>query len=161
MEDLLRSLNNLTPVIAIVSLATFMTLERLLPYFEHGPGRGRQRWQDIAPDYIFRPRRDHRRCQHEYRSVLAPVQRARSLQRVELRGHGCCDTDDHQERCDWDGRREPRKPGRCSGASTLALLGDFLSAFCLGGGDDLRLEVLRHLFVIRVLHVIGAASARC
>ena len=48
MEDLLRSLNNLTPVIAIGSLATFMTLERWLPYFEHGPGRGRQRWHNLG-----------------------------------------------------------------------------------------------------------------
>jgi hypothetical protein len=48
MEDLLNSLNNLTPVILIGSLALFMTLERWLPYFEHGVGRGRQRWHHLG-----------------------------------------------------------------------------------------------------------------
>jgi sterol desaturase/sphingolipid hydroxylase (fatty acid hydroxylase superfamily) len=48
MEGLLRSLNDLTPVIAIGSLAIFMTLERWLPYFEHGAGRGRQRWHNLG-----------------------------------------------------------------------------------------------------------------
>ena len=48
MEDLLQLANNLTPVIAIGSLAIFMTLERWLPYFEHGPGRGRQRWHNLG-----------------------------------------------------------------------------------------------------------------
>ena len=48
MEDLLNSLNNLTPVIAIGSLTIFMTLERWLPYFEHGAGRGRQRWHNVG-----------------------------------------------------------------------------------------------------------------
>lgn len=48
MEDLFQSLNDLTPVIAIGSLATFMTLERWLPYFEHGAGRGPQRWHNLG-----------------------------------------------------------------------------------------------------------------
>jgi sterol desaturase/sphingolipid hydroxylase (fatty acid hydroxylase superfamily) len=48
MEQLLDSLNNLTPVIAVGSLAIFMTLERWLPYFEHGIGRGRQRWHNLG-----------------------------------------------------------------------------------------------------------------
>ena len=46
MEDLLQWLNSLTPAIAIVSMTAFMTLERWLPYFEHGTGRGRQRWHN-------------------------------------------------------------------------------------------------------------------
>jgi sterol desaturase/sphingolipid hydroxylase (fatty acid hydroxylase superfamily) len=48
MEDVLRSLNDLTPVIAVGSLTLFMTLERWLPYFEHGTGRGRQRWHNVG-----------------------------------------------------------------------------------------------------------------
>jgi sterol desaturase/sphingolipid hydroxylase (fatty acid hydroxylase superfamily) len=48
MEDLLRSLNDLTPVIAIGSLAIFMTIERWLPYFEHAADRGRQRWHNLG-----------------------------------------------------------------------------------------------------------------
>ena len=45
MTDLL---NTLTPVVAIGGLALFMTLERWLPYFEHGSGRGRQRWHNLG-----------------------------------------------------------------------------------------------------------------
>ena len=45
MTDLL---NTLTPVIAIGGLALVMTLERWQPYFEHGPGRGRQRWHNLG-----------------------------------------------------------------------------------------------------------------
>src|SRR5262245_57570415 len=48
MQGLLNSLNNLTPVVAVASMAIFMTLERLLPYFEHGAGRGRQRWHNLG-----------------------------------------------------------------------------------------------------------------
>lgn len=48
MEPLLELLNNLTPVLIIVSLALFMTLEKYLPYFEHSMGRGKQRWHNIG-----------------------------------------------------------------------------------------------------------------
>lgn len=48
MDDFLNSLNDLTPVIAVGSLAIFTTLERWLPYFEHGAGRGRQRWHNFG-----------------------------------------------------------------------------------------------------------------
>jgi branched-subunit amino acid transport protein AzlD len=48
MEGLLNALNNLTPVIAVGSMAVFMTLERWLPYFELGAGRGRQRWDNLG-----------------------------------------------------------------------------------------------------------------
>jgi sterol desaturase/sphingolipid hydroxylase (fatty acid hydroxylase superfamily) len=48
MEDLLNRLNNLTPVIAVGSMTIFMTLERWLPYFEQGAGRGRQRWHNLG-----------------------------------------------------------------------------------------------------------------
>jgi hypothetical protein len=48
MEDLLNGLNNLTPVIAVGSIAIFMTLERWLPYFEHGAGRGPQRLHNLG-----------------------------------------------------------------------------------------------------------------
>jgi sterol desaturase/sphingolipid hydroxylase (fatty acid hydroxylase superfamily) len=48
MENLLNWLNNLTPVIAVGSMTLFMTLERWLPYFEHGAGRGRQRWHNLG-----------------------------------------------------------------------------------------------------------------
>jgi sterol desaturase/sphingolipid hydroxylase (fatty acid hydroxylase superfamily) len=48
MSDVLQRLNDLTPVIAIGSLTLFMTIERWLPYFDHGPGRGRQRWHNIG-----------------------------------------------------------------------------------------------------------------
>ncbi len=48
MQQLLDTLNNLTPVLIIVSLAVFMTIEKYLPYFEHGMGRGKQRWYNIG-----------------------------------------------------------------------------------------------------------------
>jgi len=48
MQHVLDTLNNLMPLLMIGSLALFMTLEKYLPYFEHGPGRGRQRWRNIG-----------------------------------------------------------------------------------------------------------------
>ena len=48
MKDALDTLNNLIPVIAVLSMATFMTLERWMPYFEHGVSRGRQRWRNLG-----------------------------------------------------------------------------------------------------------------
>lgn len=48
MQNLLETLNNLTPLLIIGSLAIFMTVEKYLPYFEHGMGRGRQRWHNIG-----------------------------------------------------------------------------------------------------------------
>jgi sterol desaturase/sphingolipid hydroxylase (fatty acid hydroxylase superfamily) len=48
MDDLLSLLNNLMPVIAVLGLALFMTLERWLPYFEHSADRPRQRWHNLG-----------------------------------------------------------------------------------------------------------------
>src|ERR1044071_320403 len=48
MDDAVQTLNNLIPVLAIGGLALFMTLERWLPYFEHGADRGRQRWHNLG-----------------------------------------------------------------------------------------------------------------
>ena len=48
MQDLLSTLNNLTPVLMIVGLTTFMTLETWRPYFKHRPGRGRQRLRNLG-----------------------------------------------------------------------------------------------------------------
>jgi sterol desaturase/sphingolipid hydroxylase (fatty acid hydroxylase superfamily) len=48
MDDLLQRLNDLTPVIAVVGLALFMTVERSLPYFEYGIERPRQRWHNLG-----------------------------------------------------------------------------------------------------------------
>ncbi len=48
MDNLISTLNDLTPVIIIVFLAVFMTLERFLPYFEHSSGRGKQRWRNLG-----------------------------------------------------------------------------------------------------------------
>ena len=64
MEGLLKSLNDLTPVIAIGSLTIFMTLERWLPYFEHGAGRGRQRWHNLGMVYARLPDQRHARQRH-------------------------------------------------------------------------------------------------
>src|SRR5262245_52169637 len=44
----LDTLNNLIPVIAILGIATFMTLERWMPYFEHGVSRGTQRRRNLG-----------------------------------------------------------------------------------------------------------------
>lgn len=48
MSDLISTLNDLTPVLIIVFMAVFMTLERYLPYFEHGAGRRKQRWHNLG-----------------------------------------------------------------------------------------------------------------
>lgn len=48
MDNLVKTLNDLTPVIIIVFLAIFMTLERYLPYFEHGAWRRKQRWHNLG-----------------------------------------------------------------------------------------------------------------
>ena len=46
MDNLISTLNDLTPLIIILALAFFMTLETYLPYFEHGAGRKKQRWRN-------------------------------------------------------------------------------------------------------------------
>ena len=48
MDTLISTLNDLTPVIIIFFLAVFMTLERFLPYFEHGAWRKKQRWRNLG-----------------------------------------------------------------------------------------------------------------
>ena len=48
MDNLIQTLNDLTPVIIIVFLAVFMTLERYLPYFEHHKTRTKQRWRNLG-----------------------------------------------------------------------------------------------------------------
>jgi sterol desaturase/sphingolipid hydroxylase (fatty acid hydroxylase superfamily) len=48
MPNLVETLGNLTPLIVIGGMTTFMTLETWRPYFKHGPGRGRQRWRNIG-----------------------------------------------------------------------------------------------------------------
>lgn len=48
MDALISMLNDLTPVLIIFFLAVFMTLERFLPYFEHGRARGKQRWRNLG-----------------------------------------------------------------------------------------------------------------
>ncbi|MBI5915399.1 MAG: sterol desaturase family protein [Bacteroidetes bacterium] len=48
MQNLLETLNNIAPLLIIGSLAIFMTVEKYLPYFEHGMGRGRQRWHNVG-----------------------------------------------------------------------------------------------------------------
>ena len=48
MQQRLETLNNLIPVLAIGSLALFMTLEVWIPYFKHGAGRGRQRLLNVG-----------------------------------------------------------------------------------------------------------------
>jgi sterol desaturase/sphingolipid hydroxylase (fatty acid hydroxylase superfamily) len=47
-SDMLDTLNNLTPVLLIGGLLFFMTLETWRPYFQHGPGRKRQRWHNVG-----------------------------------------------------------------------------------------------------------------
>ena len=48
MDNLVKTLNDLTPVIIIVFLALFMTLEHYLPYFEHGSRRKKQRLRNLG-----------------------------------------------------------------------------------------------------------------
>lgn len=48
MDNFISTLNDLTPVIIIVFLAVFMTLERYLPYFEHSDRRNKQRWRNLG-----------------------------------------------------------------------------------------------------------------
>jgi len=48
MSQLISTLNDLTPIIIIIFMALFMTLERYLPYFEHGAGRNKQRWRNLG-----------------------------------------------------------------------------------------------------------------
>lgn len=48
MDDLILTLNDLTPVLIIVFLSVFMTMERYLPYFEHGSTRTKQRWHNLG-----------------------------------------------------------------------------------------------------------------
>lgn len=48
MDNLVATLNDLTPVLIIVFLAVFMTLERYLPYFEHGAPRKKQRLRNLG-----------------------------------------------------------------------------------------------------------------
>jgi sterol desaturase/sphingolipid hydroxylase (fatty acid hydroxylase superfamily) len=48
MDNLIVTLNDLTPVIIVLFLAVFMTLERFLPYFEHGGWRKKQRWHNLG-----------------------------------------------------------------------------------------------------------------
>lgn len=48
MESLIKTLNDLTPVIIVLGLAFFMTVERLIPYFEHGGFRKKQRLRNLG-----------------------------------------------------------------------------------------------------------------
>lgn len=48
MDNLITTLNDLTPVIIIVFLALFMTLESYLPYFEHSNWRKKQRLRNLG-----------------------------------------------------------------------------------------------------------------
>lgn len=48
MDNFISTLNDLTPVIIILFLAVFMTLERYLPYFEHSGRRNKQRWRNLG-----------------------------------------------------------------------------------------------------------------
>ena len=48
MDNLIQTLNDLTPVIIIFFLALFMTLESYLPYFEHGGWRKKQRLRNLG-----------------------------------------------------------------------------------------------------------------
>ena len=48
MPQRLETLNNLIPILAITSLALFMTLEIWVPYFKYGTDRGRQRWRNVG-----------------------------------------------------------------------------------------------------------------
>ena len=48
MTHIIETLGELTPVIIIISLALFMTLESFLPFLEHGRHRKKQRWHNIG-----------------------------------------------------------------------------------------------------------------
>ncbi len=48
MDNLIATLNDLTPLIIIFFLALFMTLESYLPYFEQNAGRKKQRWRNLG-----------------------------------------------------------------------------------------------------------------
>ncbi|OWY22155.1 hypothetical protein BVG80_11555 [Sphingobacteriales bacterium TSM_CSM] len=48
MSNLLSTLNDLTPVIVIVCMALFMTMEHYLPYFEQGAFRKKQRTRNLV-----------------------------------------------------------------------------------------------------------------
>lgn len=48
MDNLISTLNDLTPLIIIVFMTIFMTLERYLPYFEHSEFRRKQRWRNLG-----------------------------------------------------------------------------------------------------------------
>ena len=48
MDNLITTLNDLTPLLIIVFLALFMTLERYLPYFEHPGWRKKQRLRNLG-----------------------------------------------------------------------------------------------------------------
>jgi sterol desaturase/sphingolipid hydroxylase (fatty acid hydroxylase superfamily) len=48
MQNPVETLSNLTPAIILAGMTTFMTLETWRPYFRHGAGRRRQRWQNVG-----------------------------------------------------------------------------------------------------------------
>ena len=48
MDSLIKTLNDFTPVIIVIGLAFFMTVERLIPYFEHGGFRKKQRLRNLG-----------------------------------------------------------------------------------------------------------------
>lgn len=48
MTQLISTLEQLTPVIIIVGLAIFMTLESIMPFFEHGAQRKKQRLHNLG-----------------------------------------------------------------------------------------------------------------
>jgi sterol desaturase/sphingolipid hydroxylase (fatty acid hydroxylase superfamily) len=48
MQQPLETLSNLIPLLAIGSLALFMTLEIWIPYFRHSAARRRQRWRNVG-----------------------------------------------------------------------------------------------------------------
>jgi sterol desaturase/sphingolipid hydroxylase (fatty acid hydroxylase superfamily) len=48
MQPVIETLGNLTPLIIIGSMITFMSLETWRPYFKHSAGRGRQRLRNVG-----------------------------------------------------------------------------------------------------------------
>lgn len=48
MENLISTLEQLVPLIIIVTLTVFMTLERWLPYLQHSAYRKKQRWHNVG-----------------------------------------------------------------------------------------------------------------
>lgn len=48
MEKLIHILEPLTPIIIVLSLALFMTLESFLPYMQHSAFRKQQKWHNLA-----------------------------------------------------------------------------------------------------------------